>query len=205
MKRKNSLVHSRRSFLLNAFSSCTVCCFAASGVLGSDDISLQQDDKHKFLTDSGMSYKKVYDFAFKRWYIPVMKNLMEQIGKEKFIAMLKNSSDKIQLNRKGNNINYSQNTLQAWSTNIKNSCANMTNILTYEVITDNDELFEMKFTECIWAKTFREAKASEIGYAGVCYQDYGMTKAFNPDLKLVREKTQMQGNDCCHFKWSMKA
>ena len=62
----------------------------------------------------------------------------------------------------------------------------------------------MKFTECLWAKTFREADASEIGYAGVCYQDYPMTKTFNPNLKLIRETTLMQGHDCCNFKWSME-
>jgi len=57
--------------------------------------------------------------------------------------------------------------------------------------------------ECLWAKTFREADAGDIGYAGCCYGDYGMTKSFNPKLKLERNKTLMQGHDCCHFKWSM--
>ena len=98
-------------------------------------------------------------------------------------------------------INYDERTLSVWSTNIIEGCENWSERLTFEVLNDSQNVFEIKFTECLWAKTFREADASEIGYAGVCYQDYPMTKAFNPNLKLIRDKTLMQGQDCCHFKW----
>jgi hypothetical protein len=77
--------------------------------------------------------------------------------------------------------------------------------VTYGGVKQIDDEFEIKFTECLWAKTFREADAGDIGYAGCCYQDYAMTKAFNPKMELIREKTLMQGADCCHFKWRMKA
>jgi hypothetical protein len=41
------------------------------------------------MKDSGMSHQAVYSFAFKRWYIPAMKNLKDQIGQDRFLEMLK--------------------------------------------------------------------------------------------------------------------
>jgi hypothetical protein len=201
-----NLQNGRREFIQKSFSFCTLCCLAAPSIISPDikGFSLSKDDKHKFLSDSGMSIQEVYDFAYKVWYIPAMRNLMEMMGREQFLDMLKKSSMKLYEHTEKNNIDYSNRTLKAWSDRIKKSCENWKNRLTSEIIKDNDNEFEIQFRECIWAKTFREAGAADIGYAGVCYQDYGMTKAFHPKLKLVREKTLMKGYDCCHFKWYME-
>ena len=118
---------------------------------------------------------------------------MKQIGKEKFLKMLKTSSEMSQLPDEDAGINYDERTLSVWSADIKKGCENWSDRLTFEVLNDSQSVFEIK--------TFREADASEIGSAGVCYQDDPMTKAFNPNIKLIRDKTLMQGQDCCHFKW----
>ena len=68
----NLLKPNRREFLLRSFSSCALCCMAASGLTAAKmkaDAFLSDED-HKFLQDSGMSMQQVYDFAFKQWYIP---------------------------------------------------------------------------------------------------------------------------------------
>jgi hypothetical protein len=57
--------------------------------------SIRIDDRHKFLNDSHMTFKEVFDFAYKESYIPAMKNLMNQIDRGKFIELLKKSSDKM--------------------------------------------------------------------------------------------------------------
>ena len=119
--------------------------------------------------------------------------------------MLKNSSEMLNMTDKDSDINYNERTLIAFSDGIKKGCENWSDRLTFEILNDDENVFEMKFTECIWAKTFREAGASDIGYSGVCYQDYPSAKAYNPNLKLLREKTLMQGHDCCHFKWIMES
>jgi hypothetical protein len=206
MKHDSNLKNDRRQFILKTFSSCAFCCLATSSIFASSKTSSlnEADEDHKFLLDSEMSLQEVYNFAFKQWYIPAMKNLIEQIGKEKFIELLKTSSEMIYESDKESEINYDERTLTAFSKNIKDACENWRDRLTFEILNDDEEVFEIKFTECLWAKTFREANASEIGYAGVCYQDYGMTKQFNPKLNLDRKKTLMQGNDFCHFKWSMQ-
>ena len=168
--------------------------------------SVDSDDKHKFLKESGMSHQAVYDFAFKTWYIPAMKNLKDQVGHDRFLEMLKKSSEDLHSSSDTEDIEYTERTIIAFANNIKETLGKdlWSDILTHDVIRDDDEVFEVKFTECLWAKTFREANASEIGYAGVCYQDYAMAKAYNPKMFLIREKTLMQGHDCCHFKWMME-
>jgi hypothetical protein len=206
MKNDALIKNDRREFIIKTFSSCAFCFFASSNLFGSDNKlhSVTSDEQHKYLLNAGMSLQDVFDFAFKEWYIPAMKNLMEQIGKEKFLDMLRTSSEMLYKNDKNSNVNYNERTLTAWSNGVKEACKNWGDRLTYEILNDNENVLEMKFTECLWAKTFRESDASEIGYAGCCYQDYPNTKAFNPNFKMVREKTLMQGHDCCQVKWFME-
>ena len=195
----------RREFLRKTFSSCAFCCFASTSAFGSDKnnpISVNQ--KHKFESDSGMTIQQVYNFAFKQWYIPAMKNLMQQIGREKFLEMLKKSWEMLYETDKVTGVNYNERTITALSNDSKKLMDKWSNRLTGEILTDNEDVLEIKYTECLWAKTFRESDAADIGYAGICYSDYPDSKAFNPKLKLIREKTLMQGDDCCHFKWIME-
>lgn len=195
----------RREFLKKAFSSCAICCLAAIKVDGNNMENLAKgNEEHKFLADSGMSLQEVYNFAYKQWYIPAMKNLKDQIGQDRFIEMLEKSTDKIYKTDIDINKDYSMNTLKAFAKKIITASENMKDRLTFQVVRQDENLFEIKYTECLWAKTFREANAADIGYTGICYGDYGITKSFNPKLQLDREKTLMQGHDCCHFKWSMK-
>ena len=73
----------------------------------------------------------------------------------------------------------------------------------WEVIEDTEKAFEIKIKECLTAVVFREENASDIGFATVCYADYGLPQGFNPKIKLVRDKTVMQGHDCCNRRYIM--
>jgi hypothetical protein len=192
----------RRAFVIETLSSFAFCCIAPANIFGSEKMQpiKSLDDGHKFFNKSEMSIKEIYNFSFKQWYIPAMKNLRDQIGQEKFIELLKESSNKIHLSAK-NKGDYNKRTFNKWSSLVKKVNKSMNDRLTYEIIVDTDDKLEIKFTECLWAKTFREAEASDIGFAGVCYQDYALTESYNPKIKLIREKTLMQGNECCHFIW----
>jgi hypothetical protein len=209
MKTDNKITNQdRREFIIKAFSSCTLCCLAMPNLVASDkeSSSSDADDIHKFLKKSGMSHQAVFDFAFNNWYIPAMKNLKEQIGDARFLEMLKKSSKDLHESNDNEGIEYSERTINAFAENIMKTLEedHWSNILSPTIIREDDEVFELKFSECLWAKTFREANASEIGYAGVCYQDYAMARSYNPKMSLIREKTLMQGHDCCHFKYTME-
>jgi len=36
---------------------------------------------------------------------------------------------------------------------------------------ETDQHQVTRITKCLWAQTFREAKAADIGYAAICYPD----------------------------------
>jgi hypothetical protein len=73
--------------------------------------------------------------------------------------------------------------------------------LTSQRIEYTPKSYEMKITECLWAQTFREVNAADLGFATICYGDEAMAAAFDPRLKLTRTKALMNGDDCCHFRW----
>lgn len=209
MKNDAPVKSDRREFLMKTLSSCAFCCFAAPSLFSADKNlhSIAQDQQHKFQSDSGMTIQQVYDFTFKSHLIPYMKKLMKQIGKEKLLNMLKKSAEMLFEIDKDADINYNERTLTAYSTGAKSTLEEewWRKVLTYEILTDNENVFEIKITECLWEKTFREAEALEIGDAVICYEDYSMARQFNPKLKLTREKTLMKGKDCCHFIYTMEA
>ena len=207
MKNDAPIKSDRREFLMKTLSSCAICCFAAPSLFASDKnlYSIAQD-QHKFESDSGMTIQQVYNYTYSK-YISDMKNFMKQIGKEELLNMLKKSCEMSNEIDKDADINYNERTLTAYSTGVKNAFEGKywSERLSHEILIDNKNVLEFKITECIWAKTFREKEASEIGDASICYSDYSQARKFNPKLKLVREKTLMKGKDCCHFKYTMEA
>ena len=73
----------------------------------------------------------------------------------------------------------------------------MQHCTSFVVVEDTPKKLSLKFTECLWAKTFQEMNASDIGYPMCCHPDYAMAKIYHPNIKLIRTKTLMQGDDYC--------
>ena len=198
MNNKSRIQSSRREFIAKSFSSCAFCLLAAPMISSSETASsddLYQD--HKFKTDSGMSLQQSFNFAYKQWYIPAMKNLMSQVGKDEFLSMLRKSSEMIQSNS-FKTLSPEERSMGALAKLVKGQYGSNPR-LTLEMVSESEDVLEFNYTECLWAKTFREAKAEDIGYAGICYQDYPLARAFNPKFKLIRTKTLMEGHECCNF------
>lgn len=76
--------------------------------------------------------------------------------------------------------------------------------LDFEAAEDLPKALEHRVKHCLWAKSFRESEAGGTGYAMVCSADFAIAAAFKPKLRLAREKTLMQGQDCRHFRCAME-
>ena len=74
----------------------------------------------------------------------------------------------------------------------------MQHCLDYKVVQDTPSKLSLQFSKCLWAKTFLEINEPGLGFAMCCNPDYSMAKVFHPKIKLIRNKTLMQGNDCCN-------
>lgn len=79
---------------------------------------------------------------------------------------------------------------------------NMADSLIHEVVEDTEKVFGLEVRECLWADLFHEAGlGGEVGHAAVCNMDYYWPPAFNPDFKMERTKTLMQGHDICNHRY----
>ena len=160
--------------------------------------------KHKFQEDARMTFEQVFAAAYQS-DVKIMNVLAEKIGRDKFITMLKEASAEATA-AEGKQLASSlpKNGLAEYVSILKKPDYFWKHALTFEIVEDTPTTFEGKVTECIWAKTFRDFKAPDIGYAMICHPDFAMASAYNPKLKLTRTKTLMQGHDCCNHRYVME-
>jgi hypothetical protein len=136
--------------------------------------------------------------------IPVWKHLSDQIGKERFIEMLKKAVDEAEVkNVESFYKNKPKRDIATLIENLKTDPVYQ-HALTYETVKNTEREAEVRFTECLWAKTFRQANAADIGYALACYTDVPFIKAYNPKIILNRPKVLMHGDSECRFQWVVK-
>jgi len=203
----SSFVSSRRQFLKRVLPVGTLFCFGGNQLLAlgqSEEKSQVSNERHKFLSDSGMSIQEVYRFTFQGYFIPLMEKISNFMGDDKFIEMLKEASSEVGAEKmKRMTQSLPKRDLAAMAVYMKVNPI-FQKALTYEIVEESEGALELRITECLWAKTFREADASDIGYAAICYPDIAMASAYNPNIKFLRTKTLMQGNDCCNHKYVME-
>lgn len=71
----------------------------------------------------------------------------------------------------------------------------MLDTLTLEIIEDTDKDFEINVTECLSYDVYKaQGFAGKFGFAIVCYGDYAWAEGYNPQIKLIRDKTLMEGH-----------
>ena len=182
----------RRHFITQSFASCTALCLGCSLLSSTSNAKSTNSDKafqDKYAENSDMSYEQVFNFAYRNIHIPQFIEISNQVGREKFVDMLKNASDKVG-SRAG--------IIDSFHANLPDKFMN--NVIDVEFIENTPELQEYKVKKCLWANTFRDCEAADIGYAMICYVDYAYYRLNN--IKLIRETTLMQGDDFCHYKQS---
>jgi hypothetical protein len=197
-------IMNRREFVTKTAATCSlICCggVSLSSLLRSGQEASTSAEKHKFLKDAGMSYNDIFQMAVGRLYLPTVKAVAAEIGMDKLQKVLmedikKRVADQVK--------NLPSRELPAFAQFFKNPNPFTANTWTMEIVQDSDEVLEMRFSECLWAKTFKEATAADIGFKLICSGDYVTAEAFNPNIKLIRDKTLMQGHDCCNHKYVVK-
>lgn len=141
-------------------------------------------------------------------FVPVFQALAKDMGKEKFIELLEkasaeNGAQMIASMAK----DLPKRDMKAFADMIQNwmSAVPFNKAFTYEVVENTDRVFEVKFTECLPAKIWREMKAADLGYAFECSGSDAMIKAFNPKMKAVSLKNLMKGDNVCIERFVLEA
>lgn len=193
----------RREFISKILPACALTCLGSSSIFAntqSQENLEPNDKKEKFQNDFCRTYEKAWQWRF-NYYINMMEELAKTLGREKLIKLIQNGTEEISTRGTENDPNYK---LSEMGNDFINSDY-YNNALTFEMIENTDELLEFKVTECLWAKTFRERNAEDLGYANNCHSDFSVAKAINPKWHLERTKTLMQGFDCCHFRYTIES
>jgi hypothetical protein len=155
-----------------------------------------------------MNYEHVFNFAFKNWYIWYMKGLEAEIGREKFLEILKKVGWTLYEER--TKIGFRDLKKRDVESFIANFWAPMqkdklwSHSIPVEIIKQEPYEGIVRMPECLVAKTFREADAADIGYAAICNADFAVINTFNPKIKLTRNKCLMNGDDCCLFEYTLE-
>ena len=194
----------RRAFLKAALPGGALMCLGGRCLIGSprtQDKSGSAGPKHKFLEDSGMSFAEVYRTAYAD-NLPLWRGLEHEIGSEKFFAMLKRVVDEAAARESAEYARkLGKNDLAAYIEDMKHADRFWQHVLTSQVVEDTPRAFEVRITECLWAKTYRDAKAADLGYVLSCYGDFAAARGFNPKMRLIRSKTLMQGDAFCNHRY----
>lgn len=161
----------------------------------SERTSQEQSEQHKFQKDFCQTYEDAFIWRF-GYYLDIMQRFAEYLGRDTLIEMIMRAVDE------SHEIRASDNPEHTLAKYIEYGNKTYKNMMTWEVIEHTDNVYEMKVTECLWARVFQDRNAADLGYATICYSDFSAAKAYHSKLKLERTKTIMQGHDCCNHRWT---
>lgn len=200
----------RRDFITKSLACGAFVGMGCPGLLAmniQEGVSNPLQAEHKFQTAANLTYEQLFNFAFKSWYIRYMKGLEAEIGKEKFLEILKKVG--WTLYEESTKRNFRDLKKRDVESLIANFWAPMqksrlwSHTLPIEIIKQSPSEGIVKMPECLVAKVFRENDAADIGYAAICHADFAVAKTFNPKIKLIRNKCLMKGDDCCLFEYTL--
>jgi hypothetical protein len=150
-----------------------------------------------------LTYEQLFRFSYQKEMIPLLKDLAAKLGKEKFLRLMEESLTE----RAGKGLASKpipKRDLATFTRNMRPMPAMIRNTLEAEIVEDTPKVFAYRTKKCLWAKTFREEDAADIGYVLVCQPDIAVARGFNPKLKLTRTATLMQGQAECDFRYEME-
>ena len=204
-----SVSSTRPQLLLNVLPAGALGCLGCTkaGAVCLAQSAQTQPPKHKFTDKSDMTYEQIFGFAFQDGtrFIPIMKILAEEIGKTKFLEMVKRASSKSAAEGALREYRTApRRDLAAWIAPFKSKDPFWEHVVTYRIVEETERAVELKITECLWAKTCRQMDAADIGYAAICHGDFASAPVFNPKMRMVRTKTLMQGDDFCNHRWTLE-
>jgi hypothetical protein len=76
--------------------------------------------------------------------------------------------------------------------------------LAIDVLEENESKFSFNVTRCRYAEMYHALGIPELGEVLSCNRDYALIQGFNPDVKLRRTQTIMDGAPFCDFRYQLR-
>ncbi len=205
MNKKTAFQPSRRQFLSHIPAAAALCIGCSQGwvLSASADVTTAAQNTHKF-------QREMPPLTYLQWaqqrnarYIGILKQMEKDLGKQRLLELLKKASyaENVAL---GKRLSSRIDSMRTFAGPFRDETSRVGQTIVREIIEDNDTAFEMKITECLTEVIFRKADAQDLGYACVCHADFGLPAGMDIDIKLIRTKTLMQGDDCCNHRYVLE-
>lgn len=213
MKNVDHVTYHRRGFLGLVVPACAMTCLAlnglplaASGAAQTAGQPAPQGSPHPF--DANLPRTLTWRQAFRmqnRGFALFALHLSKALGREKTVQLLQDwGGERVLVAAKNRVQQLGGNDFAALKKAFSPAAPEFANTLVFDVVESTDTVHEIKVTECLWAKTWRDEGAGEEGHAAVCHGDFAFARAFNPKIEMVRDQTLMQGHPCCNHRYLWK-
>ena len=135
---------------------------------------------------------------------PVIDALGEKFGREQVIEVVRDEIIKLAQQQGadmadamgGNGCVQFESSLQYWTRD---------EALKLDVLEQNDTTLNFNVVRCRYSEMYRDLGIPELGAVFSCNRDYAMIEGFNPDAKLTRTQTLMEGKSHCDFRYVFPA
>ena len=135
-----------------------------------------------------------------RILLPVIEKLANEFGRDRVIPMVRDiivgiareQGREIAQRMGGDSLSRFATALGDWQ---KGDAYRM------DVLEQSDERFSFNVTRCRYAEMYRALGIPELGALLSCNRDFALVEGFNPDVKLTRTQTIMEGATHCDFRF----
>ena len=133
---------------------------------------------------------------------PVFKAFSREIGEEKareiigrtIVEIAKEQGRALAERSGGNDLKTFAKAKEPWTRNAA---------IETETIKGDEENYSFNVIRCRYAEMYKELGIPELGFLLSCGRDFAMSQGFNPEIKLTRTQTIMQGASHCDFRYAM--
>ena len=134
---------------------------------------------------------------------PLIKAFMAEIGDERaleiarevIVSLARESGEMLRQLAGDNSLEQFARGLPLW---------NRDDALIFDIPESTSEKLSMNVTRCRYAEMYKELGLADLGFTLSCGRDYAMVEGFNPEIKLERTQTIMEGSDHCDFRYTLE-
>ena len=135
---------------------------------------------------------------------PLLEALGEEFGRERvlevarrvIIDVARQQGAQLAENIGGNTLPRFAESLAAWKKD---------DAMEIQVLEQSEQKFSFNVTRCLYAEMYRALGIPELGALLSCNRDFSLIEGFNPEVRLTRTQTIMEGAAFCDFRFELKA
>lgn len=134
---------------------------------------------------------------------PLIRAFAKEIGEGRaleilrgvIVALARESGSMLREFLRGDSLEHFARVLPLWSQD---------DAVAFDLLELEPERISMNVTRCRYAEMYRELGMADLGFALSCGRDFAMVEGFNPNIRLKRTQTLMEGADHCDFRFTLQ-